>query len=251
MLKQVKKIVHRSLAAAGYRLIWDPPPPDIYDEEGLRAAGKNLSFLSVPRFAAAYDLGYDGSRVQHLRWRVAITCWAATHGAKLAGDFVECGVSRGLHSLAICSYLDFNKLNKSFWLFDTYRGIPEEQALSSETQARIAREINLYPDCYEEAKRRFAPFPRVHLVQGKVPDTLASVEIDKVAYLSIDMNIAYPERRAIEYFWPKMSPGALVVLDDYAWRGHEAQKTSLDEFALSVGVEILTLPTGQGLMVKI
>jgi hypothetical protein len=64
------------------------------------------------------------------------------------------------------------------------------------------------------------------------------------------MNIAYPERKAIEHFWPKLSTGALVVLDDYAWRGYEEQMQSMDEFARSVGVQILTLPTGQGLIVK-
>jgi hypothetical protein len=42
----------------------------------------------------------------------------------------------------------------------------------------------------------------------------------------------------------------MVVLDDYAWRGYEAQRATIDEFARSVGVEVLTLPTAQGLIVK-
>jgi O-methyltransferase len=64
------------------------------------------------------------------------------------------------------------------------------------------------------------------------------------------MNIAYPERKAIEYFWPKLSCGALVVLDDYGWLGYEEQHEAMDDFAKSVGVEILSLPTGQGLIAK-
>ena len=55
---------------------------------------------------------------------------------------------------------------------------------------------------------------------------------------------------AIEHFWPKLSTGAMVVLDDYGWTRYEAQKETIDEFARSVGVEALTLPTGQGLLVK-
>src|SRR5262249_37785130 len=106
------------------------------------------------------------------------------------------------------------------------------------------------PECYEMVSRNFAPFPRAVLVQGKVPDTLSSVAIDKVAYLSIDMNIAYPERKAIEHFWPKLSSGACVVLDDYGWRGYEAQRDTMDDFGRAVGVEILMLPTGQGLVIK-
>jgi hypothetical protein len=79
---------------------------------------------------------------------------------------------------------------------------------------------------------------------------LHSVNIDKVCYLSIDMNIAYPERKAIEHFWPKLSPGAFVVLDDYGFYGYEEQMATLDQFAESVGVKILALPTGQGLIIK-
>jgi hypothetical protein len=64
------------------------------------------------------------------------------------------------------------------------------------------------------------------------------------------MNIAKPERAAIAYFWPKLSHGAIVVLDDYAWQGFEEQKAAMDEFAERVGVEVLTLPTGQGLILR-
>ena len=83
-----------------------------------------------------------------------------------------------------------------------------------------------------------------------MPNSFSEVEIDHVAYLSIDMNITFPERKAIEFFWPKLSSGAMVILDDYGWEGYEDQKQSMDEFALSVGVEILSLPTGQGLVIK-
>ena len=90
----------------------------------------------------------------------------------------------------------------------------------------------------------------MHLVRGMVPDTLNQVTISSVAYLSIDMNVAFAEVEAMKHFWPKLSKGAIVVLDDYGWEGHEKQRLGLDEFARSVGSSIVTLPTGQGLMVK-
>jgi hypothetical protein len=83
-----------------------------------------------------------------------------------------------------------------------------------------------------------------------VPATLDLAPVERVCYLSLDMNISYPERAAIEYFWPKMTPGAPIILDDYAWQGYEEQKASMDAFAASVNVGILTLPTGQGLILK-
>ena len=108
----------------------------------------------------------------------------------------------------------------------------------------------MYPDCWEIVQRNFAPFPRAHLVRGRVPETLATVEIGKVAYLCIDMNIAAPELSALAHFWPRLVTGAPVIFDDYGWTPYREQKEALDDFARSQGVEIATLPTGQGLLIK-
>ena len=121
---------------------------------------------------------------------------------------------------------------------------PSEQGLG---RANINRH---YFDCFELAQRNFAPYPNAVLVRGRIPETLIQIQIDRVAYLSIDMNIVYPEIAAMRHFWDRLVPGALVLLDDYAFRGHEEQKTAMDEFARSKGCEILTVPTGQGLLIK-
>ncbi len=255
---------------AALRRRLDNPPvdgPSYDDGDSLTCWRKNIGFLHDPRFLSAYRRGessehavreVSGGPKFDIRWAVAVTTWAATHCAKLAGDFVECGVNTGWHSLAICEYVDFNKLDKNFWLFDTFCGMPEEQMSAQERVYEFQRlqgtrpVINerMYPECYEIAQENFAPYPRAKLVRGKIPDTLGSVEIDRVAYLSIDMNIALPERAAMEHFWPKLTSGAIVVLDDYGWNGMHEQKDMHDEFAASQGCEILTLPTGQGLLIK-
>ena len=103
---------------------------------------------------------------------------------------------------------------------------------------------------YELARANFAPFPRARLVRGRVPATLATVDVSRVAYLSIDMNCAAPEVAALEHFWPRLVPGAAVVLDDYGWTGYSAQKAALDAWARGREAAILTLPTGQGLLLK-
>ena len=92
--------------------------------------------------------------------------------------------------------------------------------------------------------------PTAALVRGKVPDTLGTVVIPRVCYLSIDMNVVEPEIAAIEYFWDKLSPGAPVIMDDYGWSSYRLQKEALDRFAARNGVTILNLPTGQGLLLK-
>jgi hypothetical protein len=55
---------------------------------------------------------------------------------------------------------------------------------------------------------------------------------------------------ALDFFWDKLSPGAPVVLDDYGWTLHAAQKEAMDVLATDRGVKILELPTGQGVLFK-
>jgi O-methyltransferase len=238
----------------------DQPEPS-YNADSLVVYHKTVGFLDDPRFRAAYRRGMDsghhiarprGSQEDlHIEWRIHVLLWAASEAVRLAGDFVECGVNTGIMSLAVCDYLDFNSTGKSFWLFDTFDGIPTEQVTERERELGILAESEAnYSECFDLARANFAPFPSAHLVRGRVPDVLGTVEIDSVAYLSIDMNIVEPEIEALNFFWDKLTPGAPVVLDDYGWTPHLAQKEAMDDLASERGVRILELPTGQGLLFK-
>lgn len=228
-----------------------------YNADGLSVWGKNLAFLEEERFQKAYRKGADSGHLFaddsenfHIEWRVHVALWAAGIGLRLEGDFVECGVNTGILSLAIAEYHDFAASGRTFHLFDTFCGTPEDQMDEEEREKRLRDNDRYYPDCYELAKKNFAPYPNMRLVRGRVPDTLVDSGIEKVAYLSIDMNVAEAERAAMEFFWDRLVPGAPVVLDDYAWTGCESQKAAMDRFAAGVGTSVLSLPTGQGLMVK-
>ena len=228
-----------------------------YDGSGLRTFGKSTNFLDDPQFQDAFAVGWSTTtktreNIDDCRWIVHVALWAASHAARLEGDFVECGVNTGLLSCAICAYLDFNTLKRDFWLFDTFAGIPEEQMNNSERNGIASwHNKNSYEECYERTCANFARWPRARLVRGKVPDTLAAFPADRrVAYLSIDMNIVLPEIAAIEFFWDKLSPGAIIVLDDYAWATHQDQRRAFDAFADRHDVRILTVPTGQGIIIR-
>jgi O-methyltransferase len=238
------------------RISGDP----VYSEDCLRVWGQSTDFMSDPLFLSAYDAGMSsGHHIMRpegstedigIHWRIVTCCWAATHASHLPGDFVECGVNTGIMSGAVCKYVDFNRTGKSFWLFDTFEGIPDDQISPSERAGGRGDENVFYTGVWEHAQQTFAPYPKATLVRGRVPDTLSNVAIDSVAYLSIDMNITVPEKAALEYFWPKLVSGAVVVFDDYNWLLYREQKIAHDAFAKSMGVQILPMPTGQGLLIK-
>jgi hypothetical protein len=129
-------------------------------------------------------------------------------------------------------------------------GITVEQLTERERMMERERMNNKYLHGFETVQATFAPFRNVVLVKGKVPDTLPQVKSGKVAYLSIDMNAVLPEIAAAEYFWEKLSPGAFMLLDDYGFAAHIEQKLAFDAFARERGIEIFSLPTGQGLIMK-
>jgi hypothetical protein len=228
-----------------------------YNGSGLRTFGKTTDFMLEDRFRRAHARGWSsgGRKCHHIddnRWIIHVALWAAGQAARLQGDFVECGVDTGMMSMAICEWLDFNRLDKNFWLFDTYEGIPEAQMTATERDGVASwHNREAYDECFVQATANFAPWPRCKLVRGIVPAALAAFPAQqRVAYLSIDMNIVLPEMAAIEFFWDKLVPGAVVLLDDYGWSTHTEQRVAFDAFARAHGTTILNLPTGQGLLIR-
>jgi hypothetical protein len=49
------------------------------------------------------------------------------------------------------------------------------------------------------------------------------------------MNCAAPEVDALCFFWPRLSPGAVVLLDDYAFLGADEQRLAMDGLASQLG----------------
>jgi hypothetical protein len=78
---------------------------------------------------------------------------------------------------------------------------------------------------------------------------LDQIKAERIAYLHIDMNCSPPEVAAVDYLWDRLVPGALIVLDDYAFVGFRQQKLAMDALAESKGVKVFSLPTGQGLII--
>ena len=217
-----------------------------YSEDGMRLS-KNCAFLDDPDFMRGYEALLRQHPGQKKHWRAHVTQWAGFHASQLDGDFVETGVHRAGFSSSVMSYIDFGSMpDRKFYLFDTYEGLTQDLITPGEKAAYKHH----YEDTYAFVQESFNKMSNVIIVKGIVPDSLTTVTIDKVAYLSIDMNSAKPESAALEYFWPKLVSGGIVVLDDYIFPGRQLQQEYADKFARSVGVRVLSVPTGQGIIVK-
>lgn len=232
--------------------------PDVYANDAF-ITFHNDAFLEDPAFQRAYQRGaraLGGQDWYQWEWRVHIGLWAAGSASRLEGDFVECGVSYGFLSSAVMEFLEWDRLGKTFYLLDTFAGIDPRYTTTGERSAgaleRSERSLRngIYVNGVDSVRANFAQWRNHRIIVGAVPETLGQVDAQAVAFLHIDMNCAPPEVAALRFFWPRLSPGAFVLLDDYAYRGHDEQRRAMDALATELGVQICALPTGQGLLIK-
>lgn len=220
-----------------------------YNQDGL-ASRHNCDFMKDEHFMYCYNSAVaKGLHVDDkIHWRVHVACWAALHAKNMDADFVECGVNKGFISKIIMDYIRFNEKQNKFYLLDTYEGLSEKYVTVGEKEKGIMN--YKYLPCYDLVKEVFQNYENAIIIKGTVPDTLKEVKSNKIGYLYIDMNCIIPELEALEYFWPRMIKGGIILFDDYGWSLHIDQKMAFDKFAKEKGVEILSLPTGQGMMIK-
>lgn len=207
--------------------------PKVYSKDGIIT-------VHIP---PTFDLDYFNSRSDEdlgIAWRFHVLKWFAQSVKPLGGNFVECGVWKGDTAFGLVPQV----VNKMY-LIDTFQGL--------DPKLSTGKEISTAPKfkpTYDYVLNRFASFHNVFVVKGRIPDILTTLTIDSISFLHIDMNSAYPEKRALEFFWPKLLVGSIVILDDYGHYEHMEQHRVHDDFASSVGVNILCLPTGQGVIQK-
>ena len=167
--------------------------------------------------------------------------WGSRNGLKLQGDFVEGGCYKGTSVRIICDTIDFANVDKRYFLYDLF-----EHDASMQHHAMPEHSNQLFRSVVE----KFADTPNVIVTQGKVPEVLAQIAPEKIAFMHLDMNNAAAEVGALEVLFDRMVPGALLVLDDYGWSVYREQKLAEDPWLAARGYQVMELPTGQGLVIK-
>jgi Macrocin-O-methyltransferase (TylF) len=272
-MQNLKKWLNDFMGLLGYRIIRRDSG---YFEDGLFSTHSD-AFRRDPRFMRAYARGlkalmsskpeslisrsisdWNGEYVPGVfgQWRTHIAIWCANVSARLEGDFVECGVYVGFQSSAILDWLEWERLGKRFYLIDTFSGPDMSQFNQGEIQLGRKKEVQDLMEAGEyscdlkSVKNNFSEWNRIHLIQGSIPSVLPECKAEKIAYLHLDLNCAFPEVAAMKEFWPRLVPGAVVLLDDYAFNGFDEQRLAMDKLSVELGFTIASLPTGQGLIIK-
>ena len=229
----------RELALAPRGLVYP------YNEDSLRTLN-SCDFVHELRFDRAYQRAVRAGGFDYgIRWRTHTVLWGAEIAATREGAFVECGTGRGFMMSAVCEYLDWK--DRPLYLFDTFQPtLPDQQG----KQSAAGKVSPHYADGPDAVAGNFQEWPGVKLVVGEIPATFGETPIDRVAFLHIDLNHHVPEEAAVREMWPRLVRGGVMVLDDYGASNRRPQRLVHNALAEELGYSILSLATGQGLVVK-
>lgn len=220
--------------------------PNHFIGDELFVANRAKGFMDDEQFVKTLNELAKAPIYREMAWRVHTLIWAAKQAMSLPGDFVECGVFRGFKSYFICKYFQFEKVQKQMWLYDTYEGIDENYTDGSP----ISKQEHNKPGLYNFVQEQFEQYANVNVIKGTVPESLSSSAPKQVAFLHLDMNSYQAEIGALEFFWPKIPIGGVIILDDYGFSDFHAQKHNEDLWFLKKQHSVLELPTGQGMVIK-
>ncbi len=202
---------------------------------------RNNSALEDQPFRKAWTENLQNPADEAIVWRRYILACAAYHCLHIPGDFVECGVYVGTGIKTVMDYLGGPEFPKTFWGYDTFDYNPVAGHAFEGQQEGF----------YEKVQERFKDYPQVRLVKGLLPDSFQGHEPDTVAFLHIDLNNVQGEVAVLEHLFDRVSPGGIIILDDYEWSGvYRPQKQAEDQWFDRRKYRIFPLPTGQGVVLK-
>jgi hypothetical protein len=213
------------------------------------ATRNNDSFRQDLRFRKAYDravlaAGWDYG----IPYRVHQVLWCSRQAQKVNGDFVELGTGRGfLMSAVLADFDDWNISTRGLHLFDSFMSTwVDDQGRQSTTGTPSP----YYANSVDDTRRNFSEWNRIHIHQGNVFDTLADLKSESIALLHIDFNFWEPEVYGLRTLYPRIPRGGVVLLDDYAGWGQNQQNDAMNALSKELGFDILSTPTGQGIIIK-
>lgn len=129
----------------------------------------------------------------------------------IPGDFAELGVYKGETARVIHLCAPERKLH----LFDTFEGFPPDD-LTEETGKASGYTSQHFADTSEEKViNHIGDHPNLIFHKGYFPASTAGLENEKFAFVSMDADLHNPTRAGLEFFYPRLSEGGIILIHDY------------------------------------
>lgn len=163
---------------------------------------------------------------------------------KVTGDFAELGVYRGATAAVLAMMA--RRIGRSVYLLDTFEGFIERDLVD----VNSGRDLQFSDTSIEAVRALVGEDELTHYIKGHFPETASQIPDNKTfSLVHIDCDLYAPFKHALEYFWPRLSPGGFLVMHDYLslhWAGTEK---AVDEFFANKPESVVPIPDVSGTVV--
>jgi len=186
--------------------------------------------------------------LKFMYWRHYIISFSVLYAIRSAQtknyNFVECGVGDGASAFfSLNEITDKLKNNFTMHLYDAWQPMKKEYLLESESKT-----AGKYHDLsIERTKSNLKKFEKnIVYHQGNMPETFNGSP-ESIVYLHIDLNSAKPTLSALNFFYPKLVNGGIIIFDDYGQVGYSDTKDVVDKFFSDKQGILFKSPTSQAI----
>lgn len=166
--------------------------------------------------------------------------------ANVPGDTAECGVFRGATSYLICrANKKASAGSKTHHIFDSFEGLSEPGPSDGSHWSKGDLKCTL-----DFVQRALSDCDNLEFHPGWIPARFRDVDDRKFSFVHIDVDLSEPTRESMEFFYPRMAPGGIVVCDDYGQTTSPGATTTIDRFLADKPEKMLTLPDGGGFLIS-
>ena len=159
----------------------------------------------------------------------------------IAGDFAELGVWKG-NSAAILAHFAAGS-NRRLFLFDTFSGFDARDLVGCDKSKALE-----FADTSLEYVQDTVGHPELTTyLKGYFPDSISdAVRETRFALVHLDCDLYEPMKAALDFFYARMSRGAILIMHDYSSGVWDGAKTAIDEFCREPGEYVSLWPDKSG-----
>jgi hypothetical protein len=158
----------------------------------------------------------------------------------IPGEFVELGVYKGNSAIMLAEL--GRRAGRRVYLFDTFEGFDKRDLRGIDGKSPVA-----FTETSLSAVQKLVGTHGVTYVQGFFPESTSKVAMpDRVAVAHLDCDLYEPMKAGLKEFYPRLSPGGIMLLHDYS-SGHWLGATqAIDEFFEHLPEKPILLPDKSG-----
>ena len=212
--KTIYKTLRKSAEIAGFDLVVTKRRHEAGYEPVLPIA-TYAPWLSDNAFRETYKVIKDYTLVD--RYRCHELWQLVKESAKLEGALIEVGVWKGGSGALIAKNAKLNGIKDTVYLCDTFAGVVKAGERDSRYQG--GEHADTSKETAEEVIRKLK-LDNTRILVGIFPEeTGKSVPDAKFRFCHIDVDVYQSAKDVMEWIWPKLVIGGIVVFDDYGFHG--------------------------------